>query len=41
MNGSRVANTCAVTFESIDTELSKLYCTDENNKTDAQTAAAV
>lgn len=41
MNGSKVANTCAVTFESVDSELSKLYCTDGNEKTDAQTAAAV
>lgn len=28
MNGAKVADTCAVTFHSIDSELSKLYCTD-------------
>lgn len=28
MNGAKVADTCAVTFQSIDSELSKLYCTD-------------
>ena len=28
MNGAKVADTCAVTFHSIDSELSKLYCSD-------------
>ena len=27
-NGAQTADTCAVTFESVDTELSKLYCDD-------------
>lgn len=31
MNGAKVADTCAVTFQSIDSELSKLYCTDAAN----------
>ena len=29
MNGAKVADTCAVTFESVDTQLAKLYCSDE------------
>ncbi len=33
MNGAKVADTCAVTFESVDSQLAKLYCdnTDTNN----------
>ena len=41
MNGAKVADTCAVTFQSVDSELSKLYCTEGNEKTDTQTVAAV
>lgn len=29
MNGANVADTCAVTFQSVDSQLAKLYCTDE------------
>lgn len=35
MNGSKVANTCAVTFESVDSQLSKLYCSDESLSTES------
>ena len=28
-NGAKVADTCAVTFESVDSQLSKMYCADE------------
>lgn len=28
-NGAKVANTCAVTFESVDSQLSKLYCGED------------
>lgn len=41
MNGAKVADTCAVTFESVDSELAKLYCTDGNEKSDYQTTAEV
>lgn len=41
MNGAKVADTCAVTFQSVDSELSKLYCADGNEKTNIQTVAEV
>lgn len=31
MNGAKVADTCAVTFESVDLQLAKLYCTDKDS----------
>lgn len=32
MNGAKVADTCAVTFESVDSQLAKLYCDDNSSK---------